>query len=515
MCEDAWQLISIRPDSAFVLANECLKQSRAIQYKRGIAESHEIIGEVFFHQGFYQESLDHLQDAAALYRELPDNEKLARNLNMEGLVYHNIKQAELGFHKHEEALSIYKTLGDKQGMAYSFGCMGHFYEKKQHYDKALSFQQQALQFYEEINDRQGIATILENIGSIFEDLEQYNKALQYFRRSLKLNELTRDSVSMIVNLNNIGDNYRKTGNYDSALIWTEKSLQVALRLHNRYQVSSAYKDLSKTYALAGKFEEAYKHLEKGRTLYEEIYDQDAQSQLKIFTTLFDIERKNNEIKLLESDQKVSRIIKSALASGLVLSTMLGMLIINRQRMKIRQNKTVISQNQEVYEAQKKLMQIELENAQLREQKLQQDLDVRSKSLTAHTLHIMSKNKMMEDIQQRLSDILKEDTPELRKKIKNLLKMIDSNFVQDKDWEDFRHVFEQVHQDFFHKLQQQGSDLTPAEVRLASLIRLNLSSKDMAVILGISSDSLRIARYRLRKKLQLQQEQSLTQYILSL
>ncbi|GHN01096.1 hypothetical protein WSM22_25850 [Cytophagales bacterium WSM2-2] len=94
-------------------------------------------------------------------------------------------------------------------------------------------------------------------------------------------------------------------------------------------------------------------------------------------------------------------------------------------------------------------------------------------------------------------------------------MIEQNFVQDKDWDDFRQIFEQVHQDFFQRLQRNSQDLTPSDLRLASLIRLNIPSKDIAVVLGISPDSLRIARYRLRKKLGMTQGDSLSHFIGSL
>lgn len=128
---------------------------------------------------------------------------------------------------------------------------------------------------------------------------------------------------------------------------------------------------------------------------------------------------------------------------------------------------------------------------------------------------MGKNKMVEEIQQKLSGLLNEDHTEQRKKIRNLLKMIDHNFAHDKEWDDFRQIFEKVHTDFFEKLSHRSPDLTPAELRLAALFRLNMSSKDMATTLGISQDSLRIARYRLKKKLQLSEEENLIHYILGL
>ncbi len=503
------------PDSSFQLANLALQSSGIDECILEKSESHQIIGIVLFHQGVYQESLRHLLQAYASFDELKEREKSAETLNQLGIVYFNIKQPDLAQQQHQKALKLYEELKDEKGIAYSYGCIGHLYEKRKEFDEALGYQQKALNYYQKDNDKQGMATILENIGSVYEDQEIYALALDYFTQSLKLTQLIGDSLLMIVNINNIGDNYRKTQHYEKAIEWTKKAVELAHRLKDKYQLSSAYKDLSKIYGLSGDYENAYKNLEIGRNLYQDMYTQDASRQLELFQTLFEIERKNHAIQSFESDRKLNTIIKVTLASSLVLLGLLAVVIISRQRLKIKANKEIIAQNAQFYEAQNKLMQAEIENTHLHEQRLQTELEAKAKSLTSHTLHIISKNKTLEDIQVKLAELLKEGPNDHRKQLKSLVKMIEHNFVQDKDWDDFRQIFEQVHQDFFNRLQHRASGLTPADLRLASLIRLNIPSKDISVVLGISPDSLRIARYRLRKKLNLTQGDSLTNFISSL
>jgi tetratricopeptide (TPR) repeat protein len=503
------------PDSAFQLANQALQVPELEKCTSSMADSHEIIGVVLFHQGVYQEALRHLLQAQDLFAGLNEKKKSAETLNQLGLVYYNIKQPELAKNNHQKALTLFTELSDERGIAYSYGCIGRLLEKKKEYVEALDYQKKALNFYQKENDLGGMATILENIGSIYEDQENFAVALNYFTQSLRLTEKVGDSLSMIVNLNNIGDNYRKTQHYEKAIEWTQKAVDLADRLKDKYQLSSAYKDLSKIYSLMGDYKNAYKNLEIGRTLYQQMYAQDASRQLALFQTLFEIERKNHEIQSLEADRKLNTIIKITLTILMLLLGMLAMVIISRQRLKIKGNKRIIEQNAQFYEAQNKLMKAEIENTHLHEQKLQQELEANAKSLTSHTLHIISKNKTLESIQEKLTELLKEGPNDHRKQLKSLLKMIEHNFMHDKDWEDFRQIFEQVHQEFFHRLQQRASDLTPADLRLASLIRLTIPSKDISVILGISPDSLRIARYRLRKKLNLNPGDSLTHFISSL
>jgi tetratricopeptide (TPR) repeat protein/DNA-binding CsgD family transcriptional regulator len=511
----ATRVLFARPDSAFHLANLALQLEQEFDCRSARAQSHQIIGVVLFYQGVYQESLRHLLQADAVFNELGQKKNSAETLNQLGLVYFNIKQPGLALEQHRKALLLFEGLKDENGIAYSYGCIGRIYEKKQELDEALLYQKKALDFYEKDNNKRGMATILENIGSIYEDQENYPIALDYFTRSLKLTEETQDSLSMIVNINNIGDNYRKTHQYAEAIEWTRKAVKLAERLKDKYQISSAYKDLSKIYGLKGDYKNAYDNLEIGRNLYQDMYTQDASRQLELFQTLFEIERKNHDIRALEGDRKLSTIIKITLASSLVLLGMLAGVIISRQRLKIKGDKEIIAQNAQFYEAQNKLMKAEIENTHLHEQKLRNELEAKAKSLTSHTLHIISKNKTLEAIQAKLAELLAEGPNDYRKHLKSLVKMIEHNFVQDKDWDDFRQIFEQVHQDFFHRLQQKAPDLTPADLRLASLVRLNIPSKDISILLGISPDSLRIARYRLRKKIGLPQGESLSHFIGSL
>lgn len=77
---------------------------------------------------------------------------------------------------------------------------------------------------------------------------------------------------------------------------------------------------------------------------------------------------------------------------------------------------------------------------------------------------------------------------------------------------FRETFEQLHQPFFDNLKRHCEELSSNDLRMLSLIKLNMASKDMATLLGISQDSLRVSRYRLKKKLNLGQDESLTGFV---
>ena len=97
----------------------------------------------------------------------------------------------------------------------------------------------------------------------------------------------------------------------------------------------------------------------------------------------------------------------------------------------------------------------------------------------------------------------------------LNKIINKGLNHDKEWTDFNTSFESINKNFYTRLKQAYPDISPNDLKICALIKMNLSIKEMAGILNISPDSVKTARYRLRKKLQLNTEDNLTDFILNL
>jgi DNA-binding CsgD family transcriptional regulator len=156
------------------------------------------------------------------------------------------------------------------------------------------------------------------------------------------------------------------------------------------------------------------------------------------------------------------------------------------------------------------MELELRDLELRLSR--QALDFRNKELTTYALHMAQKNSMLEELRQCIHELgltQKESAP----KYKRLTRLIDYSFTLDKDWEEFKLYFERVHQDFFGRLKEQYPSLSANELRLCALLKLNLSVKEMASLMGISPESVKMARHRLRKKLGLSSDQNLAEFML--
>ncbi len=505
-------LSRIRPDSAYIQLQDMLAKPLSNDEQ---ALCHQQMGRILFNNSHFTQAIEHLMTADRLFRDGKDKLKLAANLNDLGRLYYANKQPDLASRLFEEALQINLQEQHVSGTAQTYGNIGHLYEKKLQYDSARYFQYKALTLFRSVGDEKGMAKIYENLGSIFEDGEQYDSAYAYFIDALTINQQFRDEIAQIEIFNNLGDVYRKTGRYEEGLKFSFTALQLAKKTASQYQLASAYRDMARGYEFLHRFDSAYVYNEMSRELVEEIYSSSNNRQIALLETMYEVEKKNNQITQLALDKKLNTIL--AIAGGLVLLllSILGIVIISRQRLKIRNEKALNERNTHIYETNRELMQSELKNQLLEEDKLRSSLEARSRELSTHTLHLIQKNQLLEELRNQLNEIAADEKRDQKRQIKQLAQKINVSFVQDKYWDDFRAIFDQVHQTFFANLKKQADTLTPAEMRLIALLRMNLNSSDIATLLAISQDSLRVARYRLKKKLNISEGESLTTFIQNL
>jgi len=508
------QLSKQFPDSAFLLLKEMYSQALSRKDQLGTGICLQQMGQICYYLGNYPKALEFHGEADKLFRAVHVRERVAANLNDMGLLYYYNKQLPLARQQYNEALEIYKAMRNTQGIADTYGRIGHLYEKRQLHDSAFSYQRLALQQYSNIAHKQGMAKIYENMGSIFEDLEQYDSSWYYFTRSQALYNQAGEEVASIEVVNNLGDIYRKTGRYNEAILQTRKALQLSEKTDDLYEKGAAYRDLGKAYHLLHQEDSAYYYLELSRRATLDVYSRDNNRQTAFLSVLFDIDKKNNEIVRLENDRNITFITTIAVIIVVVLLVVLGLVIISRQRIKIKNERLQSEQDRHTHQAQRELMQAELANSQLQEDRLVNELEAKRRGLTSYTLHVIQKNQLLENLRERLTYLVNEDRRDQKKQLQQLIQQINQNFNHDQYWDEFRETFEQVHEQFFHTLKQHSDDLTGNDLRLLSLIKLNLASGDIATLLGISQDSLRVSRYRVKKKLNLGVEESLTAFVQS-
>ncbi|GAA4810983.1 helix-turn-helix and ligand-binding sensor domain-containing protein [Litoribaculum gwangyangense] len=166
--------------------------------------------------------------------------------------------------------------------------------------------------------------------------------------------------------------------------------------------------------------------------------------------------------------------------------------------------------------QKTLQELELKELENKQQlmkfnndKLRQDIESKNRELGISTMSLIKKNEFLNTIKKELQ---KEQN---NNGVKKVIKIIDRNLNDNDDWHLFEEAFNNADKDFLKKIKNLHPSLTSNDLRLCAYLRLNLSSKEIAPLLNISPRSVEVKRYRLRKKMDLSHESSLTDYILKI
>ena len=123
--------------------------------------------------------------------------------------------------------------------------------------------------------------------------------------------------------------------------------------------------------------------------------------------------------------------------------------------------------------------------------------------------LIRKNEFLGALKKELNAL------EKGKELDRIIKIIDRNINNTEDWKFFEEAFNNADKDFLKKIKKKHTALTPNDLKLCAYLRLNLSSKEIAPLLNISHRSVEVKRYRLRKKMELPHEASLTNYILEI
>lgn len=174
----------------------------------------------------------------------------------------------------------------------------------------------------------------------------------------------------------------------------------------------------------------------------------------------------------------------------------------------KQNEKIIEENKRLYEIQ------ELESKQyimkLKNEQLQSDIESKNRELATSTMNLINKNEILGNIQKHLEGLDSKES-----NIRAVMKIIDQNLNGEGTWNMFVETFNNADKDFLKKVKEIHPSLTPNDLKLCAYLRLNLTSKEIASLLNISVRSVEVKRYRLRKKLNLEHEAGLIDYILSL
>lgn len=368
------------------------------------------------------------------------------------------------------------------------------------YQSSINLGIRGYEISKKINDINGQADGLKNLALAYMGLKNWNQALRYLEQSVQLISRTSKQGEISGILNNLGVCNQQLGNATEALGHFKLALLKGKESGNTKEMIHSYRNISNHYAKLFDYESAYYAQSRIAVLTDSLASLNQVQTIEELEFSHGIGQKEQEILFLKQEKKIITNRWLNLALALFMLIIVGILFIDNQKRKHRQETALLS-------ATDKLQKTELK-------RVSDLLAFNQNKLSLYTENLIKKNELVNQLESKL-----------RNKVDGSLEnVVDSEhftadfssvrILTDEDWVEFKELFDEVHKGLLDRLLKSFQDLTLAEQRLFLLMKLKLSTKEIANILGVSPDSVKKGRYRLKKKVGVEDATSLQDFVTS-
>ena len=444
-----------------------------------IAKALVNIGIVYLGAHRNKESIRYFTEANELFTSLQDSFNVRKCYNNIGMGYKQLGDTTKAISNYNKALEISRAGKFKSGIAISLINLSSLYHGRGEIKKAETILLESLEIGKELGNKQYTSTSYQNLSGIYLESGEYNKALDYAQNARRI-IMETDELDLL-----------------------EENNLLLSNIHEKLDNSTL----------------SLKYLREYNIIHDSLFNADNTERFNRLQTEFETSKKEQEIQILKIDKKnqllENQILKSRqtvfisiIVMILILVVIIGFMIF----LKHKKDQQINLQKVIVHRKETELAQSELEKIRLKEEELQQSILYKSKQLSTHALHMMQKNTMLHEMQLDIKAMSIKASDEDKPNYKRINLQINQSLRSQKDWDVFKLYFEDVNKNFYQKLNEINPELTTNDHRLCALIKLNMTSKEMASVLNVAPNSIKSSRYRLKKKLGLDVDADLEEFI---
>ncbi|MDR2928732.1 MAG: LuxR C-terminal-related transcriptional regulator [Cytophagaceae bacterium] len=348
-----------------------------------------------------------------------------------------------------------------------------------------------------------------NIGS---KLLEHNpeKALNYFNR---LQTLDFDNPKTKANMYaNFGFYYLKNNDYTQALHFFKIAQNIMENNRDFNNLAALYYYISFIHEQRIQFDSALFYSRKQQKISSQLRANTIaiETHQKYITSF--LESSKNELIIAEQTIQLKNrrfILIVIILSFTILVALLFLFLVQQQKLR------KISENRELtvkLDHEKKMQEYEKRQRKLEKEKQKEALDSKIREITSYSLLVSDKNNLLKQIRElitRLTDSNRENT---KKAVAKIDTIIQNSLSADDEWENFKMHFTKIHSQFFKKLKRLCNDLTEDNLKMCAYIKMGMTTKQIAQLLNIADNSVVISRHRIKKKLKLKEDESLSSFI---
>jgi len=489
---------------------------RALFFKEQLADSSATVNSisniaaVYRKKGNYSKALEHYFSALKVYEKLMLPKETSNVLNGIGLVY-------MGMSQHKQSLSYLKKshkvrlkLKNLRLIASSINNIATVNRLLKNYDDAEQNYIEFLDISQKLSDKRGIAGAYSNLGNISKIKGNSEQSVKYYLKAKLLFTEMQDVANLAVVSNYLGGLYLSLNKPNLVINHYNQALEYAKKSSSKENQKIALDGLSTAYELKKNFKLSLTYKKESTALKDSLFNKDLTEKTAFYQEKYESEKKARKIQELENEQIVkdeevrrSKLMRNwAVALSVLFLFVLAMLF-NHFKLK-----------QKIHKQKEDILEKEKEEYKLMTELKEQEIKTKNQELSSIATNSVNKNRLFIKLSENITS-LKKNPGNLNIIVSELENLIKNGLNLDEEWNTFLKHFNNVHSDFFTKLKNKFPQLTPNDLKNCAYIRMNLSSKEIAILMNITPKSAKMTRYRLKKKFNLTEKDDINNFILSI
>ncbi len=531
-----------KPDSAVYYLNQALDLA-----KEDTNKSLQLYTTLAWYYANRQVNLDsaliYINKATNLIPVADDLNLIARAMTYRGHIHNRRKDYKNAILWQEKAIELKVSSQDSAAISYSYNLLGNSYrnlantsEKLGHdyknevlYQNALSHYNKALSY---CDHNKCIALASKNLAMVYLQMKDYPKAQDHLERSIRIYNRLRNKKGEITARSKLGMLYSETGQYQKALAQFRIAEQFYERKEKRKNIVPLNRNIARVYLRLGKLDQAVENAM--RALNASKKRQAGYGQLETMALLVEIFAQKKDFESAHHFQQQYQSLRDSFSYHAIKEELLNQNLIkeiNANKIKLQlveQDNIITTQKSKnlilgftlIIVSSMLLSILGVYLYRKRVEKLGQQIKTESDKRALVSQALEEERKVSKQLQEEVEYHIKQlsavgGNNSAKRNSTAIESLYQLRLLTEEDWTEFKRLFLNVNPNFFDKFKKENPNISAGDLKIAALSRLNFNNAEMSEMMAISTESVRKARYRLRQKLNLEDNMALQNYIFSL
>ncbi|NCC73688.1 MAG: tetratricopeptide repeat protein [Sphingobacteriia bacterium] len=485
-------------DSAKIFLHQALDIDIHRNYLPGIAKTKYDLAVLYDRSSQYHLAMKYILEAVGFQEEATDTIGLVLSYNVLGNVYVSLDLIERAAYYYKKGLTIAERKEmTNHKITYINNLISLMAAQPDSLPFVLSYFQQGIFLAEKNQDLENLVALHGNMGRAYDAVMKYDQASSFYSRGLKYLEQLENSVLKADFLFFYSSHLFKTGQIELADDYLHQTLSIAEDVGEMSRQAAAYRLMASVDSINGNYKDAFDKFQRSVAIRDSIFTLKKIASIAEMQAFHDIARYERTLSTLESENRFCKLrLILVLIAGFTIVVFLSFLLFY-----FGKHKKIAEKNYTIKELEHSKLQIQFESNR--------------QDLTGKAMALMNSERVIKKLQSEMKtyvDQLDDDGLFKLQPVMNTLKTEDKSKEL---WKDFENRFNELNDGFIAKLTTKHPDLSPAEIRLCAMLRLQIPSKEISKLTQRSLRTIEQSRFKIRKKIGLNSGDNLVNYLLKI